>query len=162
MAGGLPNSSRRHQSKPETIQRYAYKKSPPHAILKSFADDLKLIGVQPRTQDAYFACVRQLAEFYGKSPDLISTEELRQYFIHLKCDKKVARQTSTQALCAIKLFWEKALRRPWPASIECARSCAKSRCSLGPAEIRVRNLFFCEPVWPNIHAFTYAAAVLHV
>jgi len=49
-------------------------------------------------------------------PELITSEQLRQYFIHLKCIKKVARQTSTQALCAIKLFWEKSLRRVWPAS----------------------------------------------
>ena len=34
----------------------------------------------------------------------------------------MARQTSTQALCAIKLFWEKTLRRPWPAEVELVRA----------------------------------------
>jgi len=34
----------------------------------------------------------------------------------------VARQTSTQALCAIKMFWEKTLRRTWPAELELARA----------------------------------------
>jgi site-specific recombinase XerD len=63
-----------------------------------------------------------LGEFFSKSPDLVSPEELRQYFIHLKTVKKVARQTSTQAICAIKLFWEKTLRRPWPAEVELARA----------------------------------------
>ena len=47
---------------------------------------------------------------------------MRQYFIHLKTVKQVARQTSTQALCAIKLFWEKTLRRPWPAEVELVRA----------------------------------------
>src|SRR6059036_3383621 len=69
--------------------------------------------VSPRTQEAYLACVRQWAEHFNAAPEVITAEQLRQYFIHLKCIKKVARQTSTQALCAIKLFWEKSLRRPY-------------------------------------------------
>jgi site-specific recombinase XerD len=101
---------------------YAYKKSSPHAILNSFADDLKLLPIGPRTEGAYYACLRQLSEFYGKSPDLLSPEDIRQYCIHLKTHKKVARQTSTQAICAIKLFWEKTLQRTWPHELELARA----------------------------------------
>jgi len=78
--------------------------------------------VSPRTQEAYRACVRQWAEHFDTAPDLITAEQLRQYFIHLKCIKKVARQTSTQALCAIKLFWEKSLRRVWPTELELVRA----------------------------------------
>jgi hypothetical protein len=109
---------------PSTInsQCYAYKKTPACASLNSFADDLKLLPIQPRTQDAYLACVRQLAEFYDRSPELVSIEEIRRYFIHLKSDKKVARQTSTQALCAIKMFWEKTLHRPWPRAVQLVRA----------------------------------------
>jgi integrase/recombinase XerD len=107
---------------PLNRQRYAYKKSSPHAILKTFADDLTLLPLGPRTEQAYWACLRQLSEFYDKSPELIQPEELRQYFIHLKTEKKVARQTSTQALCAIKLFWEKTLQRTWPAELELIRA----------------------------------------
>ena len=66
--------------------------------------------------------MRQLGEFYDRAPDLISAEEIRQYFIQLKTVKKVARQTSTQALCAIKMFWEKTLRRPWPQEVELVRA----------------------------------------
>jgi len=78
--------------------------------------------VSPRTQEAYLACVRQWAEYFNTAPDLITAEQLRQYFIYLKCIKKVARQTSTQVLCAIKLFWEKTLRRVWPAELELVRA----------------------------------------
>ena len=76
--------------------------------------------ISPRTQQAYLACVCQWAEYFNTAPDLITSEQLRQYFIHLKCIKKVARQTSTQALCAIKLFWEKSLRRARPSEMETA------------------------------------------
>ena len=74
------------------------------------------------TEAAYYARVRQLSEFYGKSPDLVSAEEFRQYCIHLKSDKKVARQTSTQVICAFKLFWEKTLKRVWPLELQLVRA----------------------------------------
>lgn len=102
--------------------KHAYKKSSPHAILKSFADDLALLPISLRTEQAYAACLRQLSEFYSRSPELISAEEFRQYCIHLKVEKKVARQTSTQVICAFKLFWEKTLKRLWPRELELVRA----------------------------------------
>ena len=63
-----------------------------------------------------------MSEFYGKSPDRLCPEDIRQYCIHLKCHKKVARQTSTQAICAIKLFWEKTLQRVWPHELALVRA----------------------------------------
>ena len=94
--------------------------------------------IGPRTEQAYFACVRQLSEFYPKSPDQVTPEELRQYFLHLKTVKKVARQTSTQAICAVKLFWEKTLRRPWPAEVQLVRANPRFKLPviLSAAEVR--------------------------
>ena len=104
------------------ITSHAYKKSSPHAILKTFADDLALLPLQPRTQEAYWACLRQLSEHYGQSPDTLTPEQLRQYCLHLKDVKQVARQTSTQVFCALKLFWEKTLGRVWPRELEFVRA----------------------------------------
>jgi hypothetical protein len=39
-------------------------------------EDLQLRGLAAKTQDAYLRAVRQLAEHYHKSPDLITEEEL--------------------------------------------------------------------------------------
>ena len=106
----------------KTSQAHAYKKTSPHAILKTFTDDLTLLPILPRTVEAYLAGVRQLSEHYDRSPELITTEEVRQYCIHLKTVKKVARQTSTQFICAFKLFWEKTLKREWPHELALARA----------------------------------------
>jgi integrase/recombinase XerD len=76
----------------------------------------------PRSQKSYWACVRQLSEHFDRSPDQVSGEDLRQYFIHLKTERRFSRQSSTQALCAIKLFWEKTLQRPWPDQLKFARA----------------------------------------
>jgi site-specific recombinase XerD len=99
--------------------------------------------IAPRTQEAYLACVRQWAEHFNTAPDLITAEQLRQYFIHLKCIKKVARQTSTQALCAIKLFWEKSLRRVWPAELELVRAQPRFKLPVILSAQEVRQILGC-------------------
>ena len=76
-------------------------------------DDLQLHGLAAKTQDAYVRAVRQLAEYYHRSPDQISEEELRQYLLHLQRDRHVASSTFTIALCGLKFFYERTLHRTW-------------------------------------------------
>lgn len=76
---------------------------------------LQLRGLSERTQESYVQAVRQLAEHYHKSPDSITEEELRQYFLYLKNVKKYARSSLTIALCGIKFFFEQTLNKDLPA-----------------------------------------------
>lgn len=76
-------------------------------------EDLQLRGMGALTQQRYIRAVQQLAEHYGKSPDKITEEELRDYFLYLKNVKKWARSTSTIALCGIKFFYENTIKRDW-------------------------------------------------
>lgn len=82
-------------------------------LRKRMLDDMKLRGFSARTQEAYADAVRLLARHYRRSPDRITEEELREYFLYLKDVKKQARSTITIALCGIKFFYEKTLSRPW-------------------------------------------------
>jgi len=75
--------------------------------------DMQLRGLAEKTQDAYLRAVRQLAAYYSKSPDQISEEELRQYFLYLKNEKKASRSTCTIAICGLKFFYERTLQREW-------------------------------------------------
>ena len=131
-------------------------KSSPYAILKTFADDLKLLPLCPRTEEALR--LRAPAQrVFTANPPTSSPEQIRQYCIHLKTGKKVARQTSTQAICAIKLFWEKTLRRDWPHELELARASPQFKLPV------VLSLAKCAPsspasaldhrVWPEHHLF---------
>ena len=76
--------------------------------------DMQLRGLAPKTQEAYLRAVRQLAEHYHKSPDQISEEELRNYFLYLKNEKKASRSACTIALCGLKFFYEQSLQKQWP------------------------------------------------
>lgn len=82
-------------------------------LQKRMIESLQLRGMSERTQEAYVRAVRQLAQHYHKSPDLVTEEELRQYFLYIKNVKKYARATTTIALCGIKFFVEWTLGRKW-------------------------------------------------
>jgi len=76
-------------------------------------EDMQLRGLSARTQECYVAAVRQLAAHHHRSPDQLSEEDLRQYFLYLTNEKKVARATATIALCGIKFLFEHTLKRDW-------------------------------------------------
>lgn len=82
-------------------------------LRQKMIEDLQLRGLAARTQESYVQAVSQLAAHYHKSPDRISEEELRQYFLFLKNVKRVSRSTHTLALCGIKFFYEHTLKREW-------------------------------------------------
>jgi site-specific recombinase XerD len=86
---------------------------PPSALQRRMIEDLQLAGMSVRTQQMYVRAVRQLAEHYKKSPDKITEEELRQYFLHIKNVKKWSRAGCTIALCGIKFFFERTLKLQW-------------------------------------------------
>jgi site-specific recombinase XerD len=76
-------------------------------------EDMQLRGLSARTQGCYVTAVRQLAEHYHRSPDQITEEELRQYFLFLANEKRVARTTATIALCGIRFFFTHTMHREW-------------------------------------------------
>jgi integrase/recombinase XerD len=82
-------------------------------LRKRMIECLQLRGLSERTQEAYVRAVRQLSEHYHKSPDLISEEELRQYFLYLKSVKHSSRPTMTIAICGIRFCFQQTLKRQW-------------------------------------------------
>jgi|GEM_PF-2888918 len=77
-------------------------------------EDMQLRGLSARTQEAYTRAVAQLARHYQRSPEQLGDEDLREYFLHLTKEKKLARPTVTIALCGLKFFYEQTLKQSWP------------------------------------------------
>jgi hypothetical protein len=46
-------------------------------------EDMQLRGLSSSTQEGYVNAVCRLAEHYHRSPDQLSEENLRQYFLYL-------------------------------------------------------------------------------
>jgi len=82
-------------------------------LRKRMIECLQLRGLSERTQEAYTRAVRQLSEHYHKSPDQITEEELRQYFLYLMNVKQYSRPTMTIAICGIRFVYQQALNRNW-------------------------------------------------
>ena len=100
-------------------------------------ESLQLRGMSERTQEMYVRAVRQLAQHYHKSPDLITEEELRQYFLFIKQVKKYSRSASTIAICGIKFFFEHTLHREW-STLSFVRAAPEQKLPvvLSPEEVR--------------------------
>ena len=82
-------------------------------LRRRMQEDLQLAGYSPKTQKSYVAAVYGLAKYYMRSPDLLSEEEVRQFFLHLINERKSARSTVTIYLSGIKFFYETTLKREW-------------------------------------------------
>ena len=75
---------------------------------------LQLNGKGERTQpSAYTRAVRMLSQFYGKTPDQITEEELQDYFLHRKNVNKWSPNTMRICYCGIRFFFENVLQRNW-------------------------------------------------
>jgi integrase/recombinase XerD len=77
-------------------------------------EDMQLRGLSKNTQKAYVLAVSQFADHFGRSPEQISEEELRRYFLYLKNEKRVSNSTCIVALCGIKFLYENTLQYEWP------------------------------------------------
>lgn len=73
-------------------------------------EDLQLQGLSPVTQEIYLNQVRRLSEHFSKSPDLLSIEDLRQYFLHLQTKKKYSVQSLKSAYYSIRFFYLRTLK----------------------------------------------------
>ena len=82
-------------------------------LFSRFSEDLQLKGLSQKTVGMYTRSVKQLTHHYQKSPEKISDEELRQYFLYNKNTRKWSRTASTISLCGIKYFYTLTLKRPW-------------------------------------------------
>jgi site-specific recombinase XerD len=84
------------------------------ALRQRMLQDLQLAGLSENTQEAYLRAVRQLADHFHTSPDRLSEPQVRDYFLHLKNDRKFASGSLVVAYSGIKFFYSHTTPRDWP------------------------------------------------
>jgi site-specific recombinase XerD len=100
-------------------------------------EDLQLRGLAPRTQQCSIEAVKHLSQHYRRAPDQLNEEEIRQYFLYLLNEKKVAESTFRIHLYGIRFFYEITLQRPWPVlTLMRPRHSQKLPVVLSPREVR--------------------------
>jgi integrase/recombinase XerD len=99
-------------------------------------DDMQLRRFSPHTQEAYLRAVTRLAQVYQRSPDRLSTEEVRAFLLDLVKRKKVAPSTYNQVRCALAFFYRVTLGRDFAlGQIVCQPSAKKLPTVLSPEEV---------------------------
>jgi integrase/recombinase XerD len=76
-------------------------------------DDLKVRNRSARTIQSYIAQVANFARHFGKSPELLGPEEIRQYQVYLVEERRVSWSYFNQAVCALRFFYRHTLGRDW-------------------------------------------------
>ena len=74
---------------------------------------LLVAGMCERTQETYVRSMRKLTEFYNKTPDKISENELVDYFIHRQEVTEWSPATMRICYSGIKFFFINVLKRKW-------------------------------------------------
>jgi site-specific recombinase XerD len=82
-------------------------------LREKMTHDLQLCGLSERTQEAYLRAVRQLADYYHTPPDRLAEEQLRNYFLYLKNEKRFAPASLKMAYYGIRYFYTHTAPRQW-------------------------------------------------
>ena len=83
-------------------------------LRKRMIEDMQLAGLSQGTQQGYVRAVRQLAGHFDLSPDRLTERQLRNYLMHLREVRGVAKGTFQQHFFAIKFFFVNTLGHDWP------------------------------------------------
>jgi site-specific recombinase XerD len=73
-------------------------------------EDMQLRNLSPVTIEKYVHYVAKFAKFFGRSPERLTAEHVRQYQLHL-LSKKVSWSTFNQSLCALRFLYGTTLGR---------------------------------------------------
>ena len=82
------------------------------ALRLRMIQDLKLRNYSPKTVECYVRHVAKFAAYFGRSPDELGPEEIRQYQIYLAEERGVGWSSFNQAVCALRFLYGTTLGRP--------------------------------------------------
>lgn len=88
-------------------------------------EDLRVRNYSPKTQTMYVQRVAEFAVHFGRSPDQLTTEEIRTYLVHLVQTKRVSWSAFNQTVCALRFLYRITLGRgdlvpdiPFPRTVK--------------------------------------------
>ena len=82
-------------------------------LRKRMLEELQRRNYSPQTIRPYLYAVEDFARYFGKSPDKLGQQDLRQYQLHLLKDRKLTVETISGRIAALRFFFVKVLGRPY-------------------------------------------------
>lgn len=102
--------------------------------------DMELKNYSLRTMETYLGCVRGFAAYYGKSPEAMDHDEVRNYLYYMLKEKKASQSAINQAYSALKFLYQTTLRREWD-SLKIPRCKMRKRLPVVLSDQEVERLF---------------------
>jgi integrase len=76
-------------------------------------EDMQLRNLAPATQRNYIAHVASYAKFFGRSPDLLDQEAVREYLLFQLNERRLEPESINQQVSALKFLYLTTLEMPW-------------------------------------------------
>ena len=83
-------------------------------LRKAMLEELQRRNLSAITTRIYLHSVEEFAQYFKTPPDRLGLEHIRQYQAHLFTDRKLEAVSVAQQLSALRFFFLKTLKRPWP------------------------------------------------
>ena len=74
-------------------------------------NELQRRNYSPETTRGYIHAIKQFADYFGKSPEKLGSEEIRQFQLYLLKEKKLAPGTVEGRMSALRFLYKKTLKR---------------------------------------------------
>ncbi len=78
-------------------------------------DDMQLRNFAPETQRNYIHHVAGYAGYFGRNPEMLDIEAVRQYQLYLLNERRLSPETINQYISAVKFLYLITLEMPWTA-----------------------------------------------
>jgi len=87
------------------FNRQEYSMSQQISLLRQrLIDDMTIRNMSPLTQKAYVRAVKNFSKHFGKSPDQLTFEHVREYRLHLG-SRGLGVQATNQIMCGLRFFY---------------------------------------------------------
>src|SRR5439155_12855050 len=82
-------------------------------LRKRMLEELQLRNLSEATSSTYLQAVARFARYFGKSPEQLGPDYVRQYLLHLLNDKKDTWSTLQVNRGALKFLYVRVLKQSW-------------------------------------------------
>jgi site-specific recombinase XerD len=77
-------------------------------------EDMRIRNLSPRTIDCYTRQVARFARHFGRSPEELGRQEIREYQQHLIYEREVSESLLIQVVAALRFLYRVTLDEDWP------------------------------------------------
>lgn len=109
-------------------------------LRKRFIEDMQLRNFSVATQRNYVHHVAEFARYFGRSPECLDLESVRQYQLYLLGERALSTSTINSFTSAVSFLYRITLKKPWDKQ-DFTRTREEKKLPIVPSADEVRRLF---------------------